>query len=236
MRSPVSSRLLPVSVEQVLEGLVLGGVVGDAVLPAVPDDEEPGAGEDADGVGVVVASGAGSVVEVGGPGVGVSGVGGEVGDGVAELFVAGPAEADGAELAGLAGRWCGAGEAGECFGGGEAGAAVTDLGEQAGGADGSGAGQAGEDVLVCVRGELVGDLGGQGAPSCGAETRPPVRSLIGARRRSALSTVGTSRVTAGPRRSHAGRPTRQASRAMTQRHLGCIGNPSTITDQRMVHQ
>ena len=43
------------------------------------------------------------------------------------------------------------------------------------------------------------------APSCGAGTRLPVRSLIGARWRSALSTVGTSRVTAGPRRTHAGR-------------------------------
>jgi hypothetical protein len=36
-------------------------------LPAVPDNEEPGAGEGAYGVGVVVAAGAGSVVQVGGP-------------------------------------------------------------------------------------------------------------------------------------------------------------------------
>ncbi len=32
---------------------MLGGVVGDAVLPAAPDDVEPGAGEDADGVRMV---------------------------------------------------------------------------------------------------------------------------------------------------------------------------------------
>jgi hypothetical protein len=114
MRSPVSSRLFLVSVEQVLEGFVLGGVVGDG----------------------------------GGPGVGVAGVVGEVGD----------------------------------------------------------------------------------------ETWLPVRSLIGARRRSSLSTVRTPRVTAGSRRSHNGRQTRQASRAVTQRHLGCIGNPSKITDQRTVHR
>jgi hypothetical protein len=44
------------------------------------------------------------------------------------------------------------------------------------------------------------------APSCGAGTRLPVRSLTGAQRRSALSTVGTSRVTTRPRRSHDGRP------------------------------
>ena len=36
--------------------MVFGGVVGDAVLPASPDDVEPGAGEDADGVGMVVAA------------------------------------------------------------------------------------------------------------------------------------------------------------------------------------
>jgi hypothetical protein len=53
---------------------MFGGVVGDSVLPAVPDDVEPGAGEDADGVGVVVSSGCGAVVEISGPGVGASAV------------------------------------------------------------------------------------------------------------------------------------------------------------------
>lgn len=45
MSSPVSSRLRFLG-EDALEGLVAGGVVGDAVLPAVPDDEQPGAGEE----------------------------------------------------------------------------------------------------------------------------------------------------------------------------------------------
>ena len=54
MSSPVSSVALLILVEQGLERPVFGGVVGGAVLPAVPDHEEPGAGEDADGVGVVV--------------------------------------------------------------------------------------------------------------------------------------------------------------------------------------
>jgi hypothetical protein len=53
-------------VEGVLEGAMPGGVVGDAVLPAVPDHIQPGAGEDAGGVGVVFAPGDGLVVEVGG--------------------------------------------------------------------------------------------------------------------------------------------------------------------------
>ena len=70
-------------VEEVLEGSVFGGVVGGVGGPAFPDDGDPGAGEDAYGVGVVVAAGCGLGVEVGGPGVGVAGVGGEVADGVA---------------------------------------------------------------------------------------------------------------------------------------------------------
>ena len=137
---------------------MFGGVVGDAVLPAAPDDVQPGAGEDADGVGVVVASVAGALVEVGGPGVGVVGVAGEVDDGAAELFVDGPAEGDDLDLAGLSGRGCGAGQAGECFGGGEAAAGVADLGEQPGSADGARPGQRGEDRGVGMGGELVGDL------------------------------------------------------------------------------
>ena len=92
-------------------------------------------------MGVVVAAGSGAVVEVGGPGVGASAVAGEVGDGVAQLFVAGPAEADRADLAGLAGGGGDAGQAGQGFGGGETGAAVADFGEQAGRADAPGAGQ-----------------------------------------------------------------------------------------------
>jgi hypothetical protein len=157
----VSSRHLLILVEEALECPVPGGVGGGLVLPAVPDDEQPGAGEDADGVGVVVAAGPGAVVEIGGPGAGAAGVAGEVGDGVAELLVTRPSEGDGADPAGLAGGGCGAGEAGQRFGGGEAGAAVADLSEQPGGTDGAGAGQRGEDVAVGVRGERDGDLGGQ---------------------------------------------------------------------------
>lgn len=157
MRSPMSSRLGSGG-QAALECAVLVGVVGQAVLPASPDDVEPGAGEDADGVGVVVAAGAGSVVEVGGPGVDQAGVGGEVGDGVAELFVAGPSESDRAELAGLAGRGGGSGQAGQRFGGWEPGSSVADFGEQSGSADAAGAGQRGKDVCVGVGVELLVDL------------------------------------------------------------------------------
>jgi len=43
---------------------------------------------------------------------------------------------------------------------------------------------------------------------------------------------GTTR----PRITHDGRQQRQASRAVTWRHLGCISGPSRTTDPRMVHQ
>jgi uncharacterized membrane protein len=86
-------------------------------------------------LGVVVAAGAGALVEVGGPGVGLAAVAGEVADGVAELFVAGPAETDNAALAGLSGGGGHAGLADQRVGGGEASAAVPDFGQQPGGPD-----------------------------------------------------------------------------------------------------
>src|SRR5579872_3604821 len=193
MSSPVSSHRSLILVEQGLECAVAGGVVGGLVLPAVPDDEQPGAGEDADGVGVVVASGAGAVVEVGGPGACVAGVAGEVGDGVAELLVTGPAEGDGAYFAGLAGGGRGAGEAGEGLGGGEPGAAVADPGEQAGGADGSRAGQRGEDVRVGVQGELLADLLGQCLDLAGQDDQDGVQGAGDAGVGQALVAGGAAR-------------------------------------------
>ena len=57
---------------------MLGRVVGRAVLPAVPDHGNPRAGQDADGVRVVLAAGARGGVDAGRPGAGVAGVAGEV--------------------------------------------------------------------------------------------------------------------------------------------------------------
>ncbi len=166
MSSPVSSRggagVVVVGFEHALERVVLGRDVGLAFLPAVPDDVEPGAGQDADGVGMVVAAGEGLAVELVGPGVGAAAVAGEVADGVAQLFVGGPAEADGAVLARLAGGGCDAGQAGQRVGGGEAGAAVADLGQQPSGAHGARAGQAGEDVGVGMQLQLLADLFAEG--------------------------------------------------------------------------
>ena len=46
---------------------MVGGFVNGVGLPAVPDDVEPGAGEDACGVGVIVSAGSGAVVKSGRP-------------------------------------------------------------------------------------------------------------------------------------------------------------------------
>ncbi|CCK61342.1 Protein of unknown function [Mycobacterium canettii CIPT 140070010] len=73
------------------------------------------------------------------------------------------------------------------------------------------------------------------APSCEARTRLPHRSLFGARRRLALSTVGACGATAGLRKTHDRLHGCQARGALTQRRL-YVGNPSEITDTRMVHQ
>lgn len=51
-----------------LAGLVGARVVGGAVVPAGPDDSQPGAGDDAEGVGVAFAAGAGVGIELCGPG------------------------------------------------------------------------------------------------------------------------------------------------------------------------
>jgi hypothetical protein len=117
--------------------LCRAGVVGCAVLPAVPDDVQPGAGEDASGVRVVVAACDGIVVQLGCPQAGVAGVAGEVADGVAELLADGPAEVGVGGLAGLAGGGGDSGQADQRFGGGEPGPVVTGPGGQPCGPDGA---------------------------------------------------------------------------------------------------
>jgi hypothetical protein len=92
---------------------VLGGVVGDVVLPAAPDDADPGSREDAHGVWVVFAGCACLVVDVCCPGAFVSAVVGEGGHGLAESFVAGPSEMHRLVFARGFGDRCAAGEGGD---------------------------------------------------------------------------------------------------------------------------
>src|SRR6266513_1929698 len=92
-----------------LAAAVEGGIEGGAVLPAAPDDAQPGAGQDPDGVRMPATAGYGRGVDRGGPGVGHAAAVGEAHHRGAELFAAGPAEHGLAALAGLAGRWAGSG-------------------------------------------------------------------------------------------------------------------------------
>src|SRR5437762_13507813 len=97
-------------------GSVSGGVVGRAGEPAGPDDADPGAGEHADGVRVILAAGAGICVDLGGPGAGVAAVVGERGHCLAEALIAGPAEGHVAVLAGLPGHGRAPGQGGDGVG------------------------------------------------------------------------------------------------------------------------
>ena len=118
-----------------LAAAVQGGVEGGAVLPAAPDDPDPGAGQDPDGVRMAAAAADRGGVDRGGPRVGHAAAVGEVHDGGAEFLAARPAEHRLAALAGLAGRRARPGQRGEGVIGGEPLPAVADLGEQGRGAD-----------------------------------------------------------------------------------------------------
>ena len=70
------------------------------------------------------------------------------------------------------------------------------------------------------------------------QCRDATAGSLTVRRSMALSPVDGRHVLGNRRASQisSGRQARQASRAMTWRHHGCIGDPSKITDTRMVHQ
>ena len=124
LRAPVSAR-----------------VVGDAVGPGAPEDARPGAGQDADRVGVIAAAGAGAPVDVGGPGALAAGVVGHAGERSTQALVAGPAPADASGLAALIGDGNDAGLGGELVLGREARAHVAELGQDLGGAHPAGPGE-----------------------------------------------------------------------------------------------
>src|SRR5918992_2070591 len=142
-------------------GCVVGGVVGGFVVPAAPDHADPGAGQDADGVGVVFACPAGVVVELGGPWAGASAVVGERGDRLPESLVARPPKVHGLVLAGGLGDRSASGQRGDRVGGCVGLAAVAPLGEYLGGVDLTRPWQRREDLAVGV---LVESGGGRGGP------------------------------------------------------------------------
>ena len=130
-------------------------VVWHSVLPAPPDDVDPGPREDPAGMGVGLVARPGAVVHLRRPGVRVTAVLGEVDERVAELLVAGEPERDPAVLPRLAGRWRSAGETGQRLGRREALADVADLREQGRCPDLARPGQAREDLPVGMELELL---------------------------------------------------------------------------------
>src|SRR3954452_18663982 len=87
---------------------------GDAVLPAAPDDADPGAGEYAHGMVVSAATLDRSSIYVGCPRVNGARSVGEVHHGEAQLLVARPAEHGQVSLPRLASRWRHTGQRSEC--------------------------------------------------------------------------------------------------------------------------
>src|SRR5664279_3933913 len=126
-------------------------VVGDTVDPTAVDDPDPGAGQHLDRVRVVVAAGDRRGVDVGGPRTGVSAVVGETGDGLAEVFVAGPPEMHGTVLPGCFGDRGDPGQRRDGVGRVVGCAGIAPLGEHLGGVDLTRAWQRREDrgVRVC---------------------------------------------------------------------------------------
>jgi hypothetical protein len=119
--------------------------VGLAILPAPPDDAQPGPGQDPDGVGMIAAARAGPGVDGGRPRRGMPRVIGEGRDGLTEALVARPAEDHGPMLPGRAGDGGGPGLRGQLFSGGEAGPVIAEFGEELGRIDLSTPGEALDD-------------------------------------------------------------------------------------------
>ena len=165
MRRPVSTPFGNFDGEVLLEAVVAGGVVGDAVLPAAPHDSAPGASDGSDCAWVVVPATAGAGVSVFGPGVPFAGCVGEGRGGVSESVIAAVSEARDFLASGFDRDGRHAGVGGEVLGGGVAGAVVADLGQEGRGADHA-VGvleERQEDLAVGVRVDGVTDLGGEQA-------------------------------------------------------------------------
>ena len=146
------------SSSECLTSSMTGRVEGLAVLPAAPDDADPGPGQDADRVGMSASPRNCSLVDVGRPRVGHPTPVREVHQGGSEPFVARPPKHGLVAFPGLPGRGGRSGQGGEGVIGGKPFPAIADLGQQGGGPDHPRSWQFSEDVLVGVRVEELGDL------------------------------------------------------------------------------
>ena len=141
------------------------GVVGGLVVPAGPDDAQPGAGEDADGVWVAAAAGAGVAVDAFGPGRAVAGVVGPDGERLARFCVAGVAEADGVLAAAVFGDGHAAAERGGFVGACGAVEQRSDFGDELCEADRADARQGPEQLGLGVLGSAWRRSRGRGRRS-----------------------------------------------------------------------
>ena len=160
MRHPVSTSGWFGSQER-LGSPVEGDVIGTAILPAAPEDPDPRASEDPDGVRMIAAARPGARVDGGGPRRGVAGVVGKSREGLPEAFVAGPAEGDAVVFARGVGHRGDAAFSGELVGGREASAVIAEFGEDLGGVDVAAAGQALQERPIGMLLQGRGDGGGQ---------------------------------------------------------------------------
>ena len=136
-------------------------VVGFAIDPGAPDDAQPGAREDANGVRMVAAARAGLRVDDGRPRRGVARVVGQAGQRGAQAVIAGPAEGHGLGLARGVGDGRDAGLGGELFVAVEALAHAAQLGQDLRGADAPGTREAHQDAAVVAGGDVVLDAAGE---------------------------------------------------------------------------
>lgn len=160
MRIPVSTP--GASDEQLISRAVFSGVVRSVILPGAPQYADPGAREDADGVWMAGAAGAGALIDIGGPWAGVSGVVCPGGERTTQAMVAGPAERDATGFTRLVGDRAHASFGGELGIGLEAFAHRAEFGEQLRGIDTPGAWEGHDEVAIGQCGDGVLDARAQG--------------------------------------------------------------------------
>lgn len=132
-------------------------VICRSLLPALPNDVDPGPSEDPTGMRVGLVAGPGVVIHLRRPGVRIAAVLREVDERVAELLVAGEPERDPPVLTRLAGGRGSAGKTGKRFGRRKPLTNVADLREQGRCPDLAGSRQAREDLPVRMMLELFSD-------------------------------------------------------------------------------
>ena len=102
-------------------------------------------------VRVITSASSGFGVDVCSPGAGCRELSAKQVNGGPQAVVAGPAEGHGLGLAGLVGEWSNAGFGGQAFVAGEAFADSAEFGEDLGGANTAGAGEAHQDPSIVER-------------------------------------------------------------------------------------